>query len=122
MMVKMSFYNKDDTMLSKGVKGRKGTGPWGPVVKTPCFPCRGHRFHPLSRAKIPHASHHMAKRTVCLNFCHFLPKVCKMPTVQKATMPTLVCGMARVELSGLEKVMSLLRADCCSEAHQQAKA
>ena len=45
-----------------------------------------------------------------------------MPTVQKATMPTLVCGMARVELSGLEKVRSLLRADCCSEARQQAKA
>ena len=45
-----------------------------------------------------------------------------MPTVQKATMPTLVCGMARVELSGLEKVRSLLRADGCSEARQQAKA
>ena len=51
MMVKMSFYNKNDTMLSKGVKGRKGTGPWWSVVKTVCFHCRGHRFHPVGELK-----------------------------------------------------------------------
>ena len=29
--------------------------PRGPVVKTPCFPCRGHGFNPRSGNKTPHA-------------------------------------------------------------------
>ena len=93
-----------------------------PLPLPPAYTAGGTGSIPGRGAKIPHASHHTAKRTVRLNFCPFLPKVCKMPTVQKATMPTLACGMVWVELPGLEKGTNSLRADCCSEARQQAEA
>ena len=38
------------------LKVTKGDFPGGPVVKTPCFQCRGCRFHPWSGTRIPHAS------------------------------------------------------------------
>ena len=36
--------------------------PGSPVVKTPCFPCRRHRFMPGWGIKIPHAGQHSQKK------------------------------------------------------------
>lgn len=39
-----------------GIRGQWGDFPGRPVVKTPHFHCRGHRFDLWSRTKIPHAT------------------------------------------------------------------
>ena len=36
--------------------------PGGPMVKTPCFHCRWHKFYPWSGSKIPLAAWHGQKK------------------------------------------------------------
>ena len=43
--------------------------PGGPVVKTPCFPCRRHGFDPGSAIKIPHAMQCTQKKST--NYQHW---------------------------------------------------
>lgn len=42
-------------ILSSHVRSGLGHFPGRPVVKAPCFHGRGHKFHPWSGTKIPHA-------------------------------------------------------------------
>ena len=54
---KRRINKRAQTMLIKHLKNISAWDfPGGPVVKIPCFQCRGHRFHSWSGNKIPHTT------------------------------------------------------------------
>jgi hypothetical protein len=76
--------------------------PGGPVVKTPCFQCRGPRLIPGGRTKIPHAA---------------LQGQTKHPSLQAITMIFLVIRIFKI--NSLSKlwvsitVLAIVNQDMC---------
>ena len=60
---KRRINKRAQTMLIKHLKNISAWDfPGGPVVKIPCFQCRGHGFHSWSGNKIPHTTTSQIKK------------------------------------------------------------